>query len=115
MVNFIQQTAFKGTLGQCLLQDTGFAGTFYKIPDFKIVFIFKVFLCHFFRRSSKVAKALSGFYLTTFCQELKVALTGCFWCPAGPFLAGRLEKPMFLSQEISSYKPKSYPQNTLAF
>jgi len=77
MVNFIQQTAFKGTLGQCLLQDTGFAGTFYKIPDFKIIFIFKVFLCHFFRRSSKVAKALSGFYLTTFCQELKVALTGC--------------------------------------
>ena len=108
MVNFIQQTAFKGTLGQCLLQDTGFAGTFYKIPDFKIVFIFKVFLCHFFRRSSKVEKALSGFYLTTCCQELKFALPG-------PFLAGRLEKPMFLSQEISSYKPKSYPQNTLAF
>jgi len=46
-MDLIQQSAFKGAFGQRFFQDTGFAGAFYQIPDFKIVFIFKVFLCHY--------------------------------------------------------------------
>ena len=46
-MNFIQQAAFEGAFGQGLFQDTGFAGAFYEISDFKIVFKFKLFLRHF--------------------------------------------------------------------
>jgi hypothetical protein len=46
-MNFIQQAAFEGAFGQGLFQDTGSAGTFYEISDFKIVFKFILFLGHF--------------------------------------------------------------------
>jgi len=41
-MDFIQQTAFRGTFGKSLFQDTLLAGTFDKISDFKIVFVFKI-------------------------------------------------------------------------
>jgi len=46
-VDLIQQLALIGTLGKGLLVDTFFAGAFYQVTDFKIVFIFKHFFCHF--------------------------------------------------------------------
>jgi len=46
-MDFVQQTAFGSTFGKSLFQDTLLAGTFYKISDFKIVFVFKFFFNHY--------------------------------------------------------------------
>jgi hypothetical protein len=45
-MDFIQQDAFGGAFGECLLQDAFFTGTFHEISDFKIVFIFKWLFGH---------------------------------------------------------------------
>ena len=37
-----------GALGESFLQNAFFAGALYEISDFKIVFVFKNFFCHFF-------------------------------------------------------------------
>jgi len=54
-VNFIQQVAFRGTFGKGLFEDTLLAGTFNQITDFKIVFVFKIFLCHFDSLPDKIS------------------------------------------------------------
>ena len=46
-MDLIQQDAFGCAFGQGLFQKAFFAGTFDKISDFEIVFIFKNFFCHF--------------------------------------------------------------------
>jgi len=45
-VDLVQYLAVIGTLGEGLLVDAFFAGTFDQIADFEIVFKFKRFLCH---------------------------------------------------------------------
>jgi hypothetical protein len=66
-VNFIQQVALGGAFGQGLFQDTGFAGAFYQISDFKIVFIFKIFLNHIYIRRCHSGKGnplnITGFII----------------------------------------------------
>jgi len=45
-VDLVQQDAFRRTLREGLFLNAFFAGAFYEIPDFKIVFIFKWFFDH---------------------------------------------------------------------
>ena len=49
-MDLIQQFAFGTALWKGLLVDALFAGTFYQIPDFEVVFIFEPFFCHFFNK-----------------------------------------------------------------
>ena len=46
-MDFVQQEAFGRALREGLFQPALFAGALDEISDFKIVFIFKIFLRHF--------------------------------------------------------------------
>jgi len=46
-VNFIQKIAMVGTLGKGFFQNAFFTGALDKVPDFEIVFEFKIFFFHF--------------------------------------------------------------------
>jgi hypothetical protein len=53
-MDLIQQLAIGTALWQGILVDALFAGTFYQIPDFEIVFIFEPFFCHFLKRPDSI-------------------------------------------------------------
>jgi hypothetical protein len=48
-MDLVQHFTFGTTLREDFLADALFAGAFYQIPDFEIVFIFEPFICHFLR------------------------------------------------------------------
>jgi hypothetical protein len=73
-VDLIQQDAFGGTFGECLLQDTFLAGTLNEISDFKIVFIFKWLFGH---------KGRLPITRSSLPQDKLLKAPGSFSCHAG--------------------------------
>jgi hypothetical protein len=52
-VDFIEQFTFGAAFREGCPVDALFAGAFYQIPDFEIVFIFETFFCHFSKAVSR--------------------------------------------------------------
>jgi len=61
-MDLVQQDAFGRTLREGLFQAAFFAGALDEVSDFKIVFKFKIFFCHFhsLTRKNKIASLSQG-------------------------------------------------------
>ena len=95
-MDFVQQTAFGSTFGKSLFQDTLLAGTFDKISDFKIVFVFEIFFYHLFSPntlekigclSQDKSSHKSNFFL-------KIGYTRPFWRMISPPVPGLDKTPL---------------------
>ena len=95
-MDFIQQDAFRRTFREDLFLKAFFAGALYEISDFKIVFIFEIFLGHIFSPSAKgktesLSQDQSSHKSNSF---LKIGYTRPFWQMISPPVPGLDKTPL---------------------